>query len=96
MSDKDMLLDVLAGVKAGIGSYAKAITECSDLNLRQTLQQMCTSDMQFQYELYTAASQKGYYLQPPLASQQDCSNIKAKLTQGLTTLEGAGPVPIQV
>lgn len=93
MTEKDMVLDILSGVKAGITSYSKAISECSDLNLRQSFQQMLLSDIQFQYELYTIASQKGYYIQPPVASTQDCSDLKAKLTKSITMLEGAGPVP---
>lgn len=96
MTEKDMVLDILDGVKAGISAYSKAICECSDLNLRQMLQQMCTADMQFQYELYTVASQKGYYIQPPLATQQDCTDVKSKITKGITSLEGAGPVPVQI
>lgn len=94
MTERDMVMDILYGVKASIASYAKAITECSDLNLRQTFQQMRNGDEQFQYDLYKIAEQKGYYIPSPQVNQQDCQNIKAKLTQASTQQQGAGPVPV--
>lgn len=94
MTERDMLMDILSGTKASIGAYAKAITECCDLNLRQTYQQMCNADEQFQYEIYKICEQKGYYIPSPQVSAQDSQNIKTKLTQALTELQGAGPIPV--
>lgn len=94
MNERDMVMDVLCGVKASIGSYAKAITECCDLNLRQTYQQMRNGDEQFQYDLYKIAEQKGYYITSPQAAQGDCHNLKSKLTEVSTSQQGAGPIPV--
>lgn len=94
MSERDMVMDILYGVKAGIGSYAKAITECGDLELRQTLQQMCNADEQFQYELYTIALQKGYYIPGPKAAPQDLQSLKNQLNQALSEVKNAAPTPV--
>lgn len=79
MNEKDMVSDILAGTKASLSSYVKAITECSDQNLRQTFQQMRDGDEKFQYDLYKVASSKGYYNPAPSCSQQDIQQIKTEL-----------------
>lgn len=94
MTEKDMVLDILEGVKASIGTYAKIITETSDLNLRQTFQQMRNNDEQFQYDLFKIADKKGYYIPAPKETLQNCQDIKAKLTKALTEKQGAGPIPV--
>ena len=81
MTERDMVLDILSGTKASIGSYAKCITECSDQNLRQTFQQMRDGDEKFQYDLYRVAEQKGYYKAACPASQEDMNEVKSFLTQ---------------
>lgn len=79
MNEKDMVNDILSGTKASLSSYVKAITECSDQNLRQTFQQMRDGDEKFQYDLYKIASSKGYYKPAPACSQQDLQEIKSEL-----------------
>lgn len=86
MEEKDMVMDILSNLKAGIGSYAKAISECSDQTLRKTLQQMRDGDEKSQYDLYQIASQKGYYVNPPVAGQLETSELKATLNQGMASL----------
>ena len=76
MQEKDMVMDVLSGVKANLGTYAKTIAECNDPNLRQTFQQMRDADEKFQYELYKIAHQKGYYQPAPPADQSQCLQLK--------------------
>ncbi len=93
MQEKDMVMDVLSGTKASLGSYAKVISECCDQNLRQTFQQMRNGDEKFQYDLYKVAEQKGYYPAAPKSNQQDVTSVKSALTQGATQQQGAGPVP---
>lgn len=90
MQEKDMVLDVLSGSKASLGTYAKAITECSNQGLRQTLQQMRDSDEKFQYDLYKIAEQKGYYMTAPQANQNDASSIKSHLSPGQGQGQGQG------
>lgn len=94
MTERDMVMDILCGVKASISNYAKSITECCNLNLRQTYQQMRNGDEQFQYDLYKIAEQKGYYIQAPQASSNECQELKTKLTQVSTSQQGAGPIPV--
>ena len=52
MDEKTMVNDILAGVKASLGSYQTAISETENMQLRQTLQQIRNSDESFQYELF--------------------------------------------
>ncbi|MCL1936158.1 MAG: spore coat protein [Defluviitaleaceae bacterium] len=82
MNEKEMVLDVLTGIKSSIGSYAKCITECSDQNLRQTFQQMRDGDEKFQYDLYKIAEQKGYYKPSCQANEQEKTDVKNFLMQG--------------
>ncbi|MDR1558503.1 MAG: spore coat protein [Clostridiales bacterium] len=90
MQEKDMVMDILSGTKAGLGNYAKVITETADQNLRQTFQQMRDSDEKFQYDLYKVAEQKGYYPVSPSSSPQDINNIKTALSSGMQQ-QGVGP-----
>ncbi len=79
MDEKEMVLDVLNGLKAGIANYAKIITECNDEQLRKTFQQMRDGDEKFQYELYKIADEKGYYTPAQKANDMECKNVKACL-----------------
>jgi len=88
MKEKDMVLDILSGTKAGIGNYAKVITECSCPNLRQKFQQMRDSDEKFQYDLYKLAAQKGYYHPAPPANQQDMQTVQGNLSRDMGTPSG--------
>ena len=76
MREKDIVNDVLAMTKAGLTCYTKTISECSNKNLRQTLQQIRGQDEQFQYQLYQIAEQKGYYQPASKASQQDVEQVR--------------------
>ena len=80
MQEKEMVMDILSGTKASIGNYATVITECSNTALRQKFQQMRDSDEKFQYDLYKAAEQKGYYHPAPQANPLDMQNVKSALT----------------
>lgn len=92
MQEKDIVLDVLSGAKASIGSYATFITETANPTLRQTFQQMRDGDEKFQYDLYKIAEQKGYYVCSPSATQQDLQNIKSSLSSSAMT-QGTGNMP---
>jgi spore coat protein CotF len=87
MQEKEIVLDVLTGVKGSIGSYAKVITETANPQLRQTFQQMRDGDEQFQYQLYQIASQKGYYSNPPDASQPDMQMVKTALQSSMPAMQ---------
>lgn len=76
MTEKDMVIDILSGVKTGIASYARCITECSNPELRQTFQQMRDGDEKFQYDLYHAAESKGFYKAAAQATERDRAQVK--------------------
>jgi len=80
LRDKEMVNDVLSMTNAGLTSYANSISQCSNQQLRQTLQQIRNSDEQFQYQLYQLAEQKGFYMAAPQADQQEMQKIKSSLS----------------
>ena len=88
MQEKDIVLDVLSGVKSSLSHYATFISETANPTLRQTFQQMRDGDEKFQYDLYKIAEQKGYYACSPPANPQDLSNVKSALTSGTPTTSG--------
>ena len=57
MREKDMVNDVLSMINSSLTTYASAIAESENPQLRQTLQQMRNSDEQFQFQLSQAAMQ---------------------------------------
>lgn len=79
MKEKDIVYDILSGSKASIGSYTTAITECSNPQLRSTLQTLRNEAETAQYQLYQIASQKGYYVPAPVADQNSVNQVKTDL-----------------
>jgi spore coat protein CotF len=79
MQEKDMVNDVLSMINSSLTCYANVIAQTENQQLRQTLQQMRNSDEQFQFQLYQAASQKGFYKPAQMASQQDIQQVKSQL-----------------
>jgi spore coat protein CotF len=86
MQEKDIVLDVLGGVKGSLAGYATFISETANPTLRQTFQQMRDGDEKFQYDLYKIAEQKGYYATSPAATQQDMTSVKTALCAGTTAM----------
>jgi spore coat protein CotF len=84
MNEKDIVLDVLGGVKSSLSHYATFISETANPQLRQTFQQMRDGDEKFQYDLYKIAAQKGYYVCSPNANPEDLNSIRSSLTGGMT------------
>jgi len=80
LKEKDMVNDVLSMVNSSLTGYANVIAQCSDQNLRQTLQQIRNSDEQFQYQLYKVAEQKGFYKPAQQASPQEIQEIRSIFT----------------
>jgi spore coat protein CotF len=81
VQEKDMVNDVLSMINSSLTGYANVIAQCSDQNLRQALTQIRNSDEQFQYQLYKAAEQKGYYKPASQASSQEIQEIKSMFGQ---------------
>jgi spore coat protein CotF len=80
MQEKDMVNDVLSMINSSLTGYANVITQSSDQNLRQTVQQLRDSDEQFQYQLYKAAEQKGYYKSAQPAEASEIQQIRNTFT----------------
>lgn len=85
MQERDIVNDLLSGTKASIDSYTKAIQECSNQQLRSTLQTLRNEAEQMQYQLYQMAEQKGYYVPAPPASKNDVNHIKTTLTSAINS-----------
>ena len=81
MQEKQMVNDVLSMLKSSLGTYAKAISETSNQQLRQTLQQIRNSDEQFQYQLANVAMQQGYYQPAQQATDNEIQQVKNQLSQ---------------
>ncbi len=80
IGDKEMVNDILSSCKSSLTTYATAIGETSNQELRQTLQQIRNSDEQFQYQLFQLASQKGFYKPASAASTQQIQEVKSQLS----------------
>ena len=80
MNDKEMVNDILSQIKGSLNTYTSAISETSNQQLRQTLQQIRNSDEQFQYQLFQMASQRGFYKPASDASTQDIQTVKSQLS----------------
>lgn len=85
MREQDIVNDVLVGTKASINSYTHAIMECSNQQLRTTLQTLRDEAEQIQYQIFQIAEQKGYYTPAPVASKNDVQEIKSSLTSSMAT-----------
>jgi Coat F domain. len=81
MQEKEMVNDALAMVNASLTRYAGVITEASNAQFRQTIQQIRNADEQFQFQLYQVAEQKGYYKPAAQAPQSDIQNVKSQVSQ---------------
>lgn len=81
MQEKDMVNDILSMVNSSLTGYASVIAQCSDQNLRQTIQQIRNSDEQFQYDLSKIAEQKGYYKAAQQATSEEIQQISSLFQQ---------------
>lgn len=80
MSDKEMVNDILTQMKSSLTTYSSSISETSNQQLRQTLQQIRNSDEQFQYQLYQLAETKGFYKPATQADAKDIQQVKSTVT----------------
>ena len=79
MDEKVMVNDILAGVKSDLTAYQTAISECENITLRQTFQQIRNNDESFQYELFKVAQSKGYYKPAQKATVTEISTVKTEM-----------------
>ncbi len=80
MQDKEMVNDIMSMVNSSLTCYAGYITETSNQQLRQTLQQIRNSDEQFQFQLFQVAEQKGFYKPASPATSQEIQQVKSQLS----------------
>ena len=80
MQEKDMVNDILSTINSSITKYSSIITEASNAQFRQTVQQMRNDSETFQYDLYKLAEQKGYYKPAIQANQNDIMHVKSQVT----------------
>lgn len=81
MEEKTMVNDILDSVKSSLTTYQNAISECANMQLRQTFQQIRNSDESFQYELFKVAQAKGYYKPAQSATITEIGTVKTELGQ---------------
>lgn len=82
LPDKAMVNDALGSIKASLTTYANVISECSNPNLRQTIQQIRNADEASQYELYKLAQSKGFYQPATMADDSEVQQVKSQLSSG--------------
>ncbi len=78
LPEKAMVNDALASVKGSLTTYATVISECSNPNLRQAIQQIRNSCETSQYELYQIAQSKGFYQPATMADDNEVSQVKSQ------------------
>lgn len=79
LQDKEMVNDALASIKSGLTAYETAITECSNTQLRSTLQQIRNNDENSQYELYKIAESKGFYKPAQMANDSEIQQVRSQM-----------------
>lgn len=78
MQDKEMVNDVLSQLNSSLTGYANVISQASNQQFRQTIQQIRNSCETFQYDLYKVAEQKGFYKPAQQAEQKDIMQVKSQ------------------
>ena len=80
MEEKYMVNDILENSKNEIKNYTDGILECSNIEIRQTLQSVRNTCESFQYELFKLASSKGYYVPEEIAKPEEINKIKTQVS----------------
>ncbi|MGP0584268.1 spore coat protein [Paenibacillus timonensis] len=79
MQDKEMVNDALSMVKSSLTNYSSVISECANLQLRSTVQQIRDNCEKSQYELFQLAQSKGFYQPAMMADTQEVQQVKSQL-----------------
>lgn len=78
LQDKIMVNDALSMEKSSLKNYASVITECSNTQLRQTLQQIRNNCETSQYNLFKLAETKGFYQPAEWADSSEIQQVKSQ------------------
>lgn len=81
MEEKYMVNDILKNLKNDLKTYQYLITETTNTDLRQVLQQIRNSKEAFEYDLFRLSSLKGYTTSIPNVTTLDLSNAKKELEE---------------
>ncbi len=81
LQEKEMVNDALSAAKSELTGYANVISECSNQQLRSTIQQIRDNSENSQYELYQIASSKGYYTPAAQASDSEIQDVRSQAQQ---------------
>ncbi len=79
MKEKDMVNDLLTQINSSLTGYASVISQSSNPQFRQTIQQIRNNCETFQYDLYKLAEQKGFYKAAAQADQAEIMQVKSQL-----------------
>jgi len=85
--DKEILTDCLVAQKNISHHYLMAADHSDDVNLLQTLMEICTDEQNIRLQIYQVMHQRGFY-NPARADQQSVSQSVSKITQTLHHLQG--------
>ena len=79
MEERYMIVDVLEEVKKDFFIYAKIISECENINIRQEIQEIRNNQEALEYELLKIAEVKDYYKNALKATENDKDKVKKEL-----------------
>ena len=79
MEEKYMVNDILENSKNEIKNYTDSILECSNIELRQTIQSIRNTQESFQYELFKLAVSKGYYTPDEISKPEEINKTKIQI-----------------
>ena len=79
MEEKYMVNDILENSKNEITNYTNNILNCSNIELRQTIQAIRNTQESFQYELFKVAVSKGYYSPDELSKPEEINKTKIQI-----------------
>jgi spore coat protein CotF len=90
MDDKVIANDCLEAAKVSCTELTKAITECSNPQLRQTLVQLRNQAEQSQQQIYRIAEQNNWYMPAGPAAQDEISRVRSFFQSPQTGATQAG------
>jgi spore coat protein CotF len=79
LQDKVMINDALSSVKSSLTVYANTIAECTNPNLRSTIQQIRNNCETSHFELFHLAQSKGFYKPATMAEDSQVEQVKSQL-----------------
>ena len=79
MEEKYMVNDILESTKQELLTYQNIISECENINLRQTIQEIRNNEEVFQYELFKTAEVKEYYKPCLEATEKEINVVKNEI-----------------